>query len=929
MWKRIGLMVCSLAVLSVSIASADDAYYHASLRDVELTEGALPTTNEYNWRVWRRLQFRPAYAVLDGEGEVYVHYSLNGQPVGGEWNTGLRQSLAIRVPQSRDITGRLFLPNMDGEQMHVLKFKVPSAKVGADSRQEFYRLKLEHFEDLLSRDLPGGAWFRHQIRQARQALGQPSSELAEGSAAAVRPARTGQLSDTYAVFSGGRAMSENLQLDRVLQAVPSGEETVDVASIEGVTVREIDWKPMVAQFPLDLDPLAAKIPADQHAIFFPSFSAAVAMADEMAGQGAPILQLAEPQSVSAQAFPRYQRQMCLTITELARMLGPQLARSVAITGSDPYFRTGTDVAVLFETDQPEVLENLLMVQVAAAASQGKRAEPIKGDVSGLAFRGARSDDREISCYVAHDAGAVIVTNSPHQLGQFVQVTSGKVPALASLDEYCFFRHRYPRGEANETAFLFLSDATIRRWCGPRWRIATSRRTRDLAVVAELQASQMDRLVSGNVPPGPLYTDLPLSQRGEVTLTADGVHSSTVGSLAFMTPIAELEMSRVTRPEAEAYRQWRDRYQSNWRWAFDPIGVQLGIHAHQLSADLTVMPLIWGSDYRMLIGVSQGASLRPDAGDQHDALAHIILALNTRSETLQQQVGILRSITGNPAMDPFGWLGDNVSVYVDDDPFWEEVAQVSPDELTEFLAQHDWRIPVALRAEVSSGLKLAAFLAALRAFSDQTAPGMLHWEALTYQDQPYVKVTPTERAIGRNERLGNVAVYYCASGEAWTVTMNENVLKRGIERDLVARRAREEGKPLPPPSHPWIGSNLALQFDGKVLQALASMLRDEYETQMQRLAFGNLPILNEWKRRYPQRDPVALHEELWKQRLLCPGGGEYVWNEQWQTMESTVYGCPAAPKPGPAIPPLLNLVKHGDFGLTFEEQGLRARVSLDR
>ena len=28
------------------------------------------------------------------------------------------------------------------------------------------------------------------------------------------------------------------------------------------------------------------------------------------------------------------------------------------------------------------------------------------------------------------------------------------------------------------------DATIRRWCGPRWRIATSRRTRDMAVIAE-------------------------------------------------------------------------------------------------------------------------------------------------------------------------------------------------------------------------------------------------------------------------------------------------------------------------------------------------------------------------------------------------------------------------------------------------------------
>ena len=66
--------------------------------------------------------------------------------------------------------------------------------------------------------------------------------------------------------------------------------------------------------------------------------------------------------------------------------------------------------------------------------------------------------------------------------------------------------------------------------------------------------------------------------------------------------------------------------------------------------------------------------------------------------------------------------------------------------------------------------------------------------------------------------------------------------------------------------------------------------------------------------------MALHEKFWQDRLLCPGGGEYVWNDQWQTMESTVYGCPGAPKDGPPAPPLLNAIKQGNFGLTFEDQG---------
>ena len=74
--------------------------------------------------------------------------------------------------------------------------------------------------------------------------------------------------------------------------------------------------------------------------------------------------------------------------------------------------------------------------------------------------------------------------------------------------------------------------------------------------------------------------------------------------------------------------------------------------------------------------------------------------------------------------------------------------------------------------------------------------------------------------------------------------------------------------------------------------------------MQRLSWGNLPILNEWKRLFPEDDSVALHERLWGVKLVCPGGGEYKWNESWQTFESTVYGHPAEPKNGPMAPPQL-------------------------
>ena len=100
----------------------------------------------------------------------------------------------------------------------------------------------------------------------------------------------------------------------------------------------------------------------------------------------------------------------------------------------------------------------------------------------------------------------------------------------------------------------------------------------------------------------------------------------------------------------------------------------------------------------------------------------------------------------------------------------------------------------------------------------------------------------------------------------------------------------------------------------------------YRARMQARSWANIPILNEWKRRYPDRDPLALHRQYWGAELRCPGGGTYRWDETFATMASTVYGHPAAPAAGPDVPPALVRWKTANFGLTFEEEGLRSIVA---
>src|SRR5262249_42484797 len=167
------------------------------------------------------------YAVLDGPGEVFVSRERL-QPWQHERQPYRNAVLVVRAAKGSSISGRLFVPNADWSGMVALKFKLDSASQKSDSKQEFLKIKENHYGELRERNIPGGAWFRHQ-----------ESETAKERGSSVVPARMGPPSrfgggrpwddsydGTYELFSGGRALSENLQLDRVLAAPGSNTALV-------------------------------------------------------------------------------------------------------------------------------------------------------------------------------------------------------------------------------------------------------------------------------------------------------------------------------------------------------------------------------------------------------------------------------------------------------------------------------------------------------------------------------------------------------------------------------------------------------------------------------------------------------------------------------------------------------------------------------
>jgi hypothetical protein len=931
------------------VAAADDTFYDVALSELKSTSGQLPKGEDHaqphRFDVGRGFTLPPV--LLDSAGEAYL--KITNDEVwrlrSGDWPNWSTGHVLVRAAVGGDVAGQLILPRGDAGEMQRVGFTIPASAAKQSASEPFYEAKMMHYLWLAQESIAGTAWFRHEAAQAERKLKEinPKRQL-NNSAAGISAAP--DLTNAYDLFSGGRAISESLQLDRLVrQPSQSVQPTVDISTLEGITTAAIDWKPLLKGADPKLDPLAKLIPADQHVVFFPSFAAAARLSDQANANDALLMRMAQPRSEDADVVGRYERQLGIGLSALGRLIGPATIKSVALTGSDPYYATGTDVAVLFQTDNADALRTMLKAQILASSAKFPHVQVQTGDAGGLKYQGIRSPDRTVSSYVVQLDGAVVVTNSLAQLKRLAKVGKGIQP-ISSLDEYKFFRTRYPLGDKNETALLFLSDATIRRWCSARWRIASARRTFTGAALADLTADNAKALATGIAKDAALHTDLALVDAGELKLGSSGVSSSTQGSLTWMTPIIEMPIEKVTQAEADAYVMWRNGYQTNWRWAFDPIALRIGILDDKLAGDLTVMPLIAGSEYNEFITISRGAKIAPDAGDRHGALAQIALAVNVNSERMKQLGNMAASFAPGARIEPFSWLGSSISLYLDDDPFWKELSEVPPEKLEEF-QQHAWaRVPIGLHADVSSSLKLTAFLAALRAFIEQTAPGMTVWESLDYGGQPYVRVKPTEQSRRELGGDANVALYYAPSPDGLTVTINEMVLKSAIDRRNArtasdkksspvpaADQAKKADKPAPPPL-PWLGENLCFQVDHKMFELLGSPTFRLLEgpdslsdAAMQLRSWSNLPILNEWKRLFPDEDPVKVHQRLWHVTLICPGGGKYIWNDRWHTMESTVYGHPGQPKPGPKTPPILVRFQSANFGLTFEGQGLRARLEL--
>ena len=919
---------------------ASESFYLADLGFVSKSDQLKATDwASFNQKRWEEEPFAfPRLEMNNGENGFLVFPKQSGK----------LPKLAIRSLDSRPSSGTIILPQAHGVNPLVVKFQMKV--ITADQKRSkvaFYTAKEQHYARLHGLGIPGGAWFRHQAQSARVKLGELGVTIPQSESSRRENLLdiSSSLKDSYELFSGGRALSENLALDRLLRINTKIDDAVAINTIQGITVKEFDWKGLIAGKTPQKDPLAKCIPADQPVIFFSSHKMLRELMTEYEGQGLPVLDLLSTRAEDSRPLEFYQKQLCLPLKTMGNALGPAVVASFALTASDPNFRTGTDIAVLFEVRDMKVLRAEMQGLRSKILKKQTDVRGVTGLIDGKIYQGVENADRSICSYQIVMGNFMAVSNSLEQLRGLVRSFNGEKSSLADLDEYIFFRDRYKRDDIEEKGLAILSDAAIRRWCGPRWRIGDSRRIRAAAALSELQATVLER----NGRPldiNKLAISKNLDWLGHLTINRGNVVSEQYGSLNFLAPISEMKLDYVSSAESLAYRQFRDNYQRNWRRYFDPIAVRFAISKNRLAVDVTVMPLIDGTDYRGYIEWAGNAHLTAGGGDPHpESILQFLLALDTKSQWMTFLEPIFVSLTESEITKPFDWLGNGISLYADDSDFWETLLEImqaadldteKTDELLEKKLKelHPDKnrrealmeeLTLAINMEVKDSKKLKDFITSLKSYIlKETSPDAIRWLTKEHKGKIYecVFVKIEEEA----EEDWELPIYYYASSDLLTFTLSRKMMHNVIERSLENRGNKTE---LVKGEKFLNDSSVAFRFRQNALVLLENGSRETLFEESRRKSWGNIPILNEWKRLQVD-SPVSHHEKWWHVRLICPGGGEYRWNNEFKTMESTKFGHPAKPTDLlPTAAHLIHNIHEVRFGITFENNGLRAKGEILR
>jgi hypothetical protein len=710
--------------------------------------------------------------------------------------------LWLRRPKSElkaELMGDAYTPAVGAQPGHHFRFRAaaPTGPVAPQLTSSWAAAAAEYLS------AKGGAFGVSAAERLQARYKLPGPRASSGG----RSGSAHELVELMDTFSGRAALQAALATHRgaVISAAKQ-PRTVPIASLEGPAVARQPWaelsKRRGGQAPEE--PLARAVPADFYFVRANTFGALSDMLAFIEGFGAPVADLFDDASAARGSLPRYLTELGMETGELSRVLGPEVVRDFAVTGSDPYVHEGSDVTLIFRLESPALFHAARLKSLATYGAAHGGTQSSSFNHEGVTVEVARSPDGRVRQHRALVGDLELISNSPAAIKRVISTILGKAPKLSDEPD---FRYMLARdADVPADVLGFIGDRFVEDVVGPAQKIAEARRQ---VALAELTAAPLSALLYGwihgrsptdareLVSAGLLRpTELKHLDGARIEWTPGSAPRSIWGTPAALEPLLDAPpVTRVSSAEQSSYAEFAQAYRLRWSQYVDPIALRLTNvrrgNAKGLHAELRVLPLL-PADAAARFDLGGDGRVAPS---ELASGARVSLGIGEHAGLRRELSSSLSLLSSRGPSLTLDWLGDYAMVGVADRSELLSASRIlrksrdlsierpaSAEDLgREYAPGSDIDMLVGLPAYVVIGLRsrvaAAVALAALKQQLTGSAAGALAWEPFASH-----RGIDVVRIVG-HDRDHEIALYYALAGDNFVATFNRSVMRWLIDQAL--------------------------------------------------------------------------------------------------------------------------------------------------
>ncbi|MEW6088069.1 MAG: hypothetical protein AB1498_07155 [bacterium] len=832
-----------------------------------------------------------------------------------------------------------------GENILKIEFELPETPGGDKIILNEWAKAQEVNLTRIGNSTPGDSVFPYITRQTSKRLNVPGQSI-------TQPGTFGrnreQTPDLYSVTTGALAIQESLQLDRMTAAAEGKyKDEVPVENLAGPKIKSHPFEEMLNNRSPKILPIVSLVPEEFYYFHFSDINKEIEFSDLLDQWGSSLLNTMQVSSHDAGLKEKYLTQLCVKISVLTRLFGDKVIDDLAIVGNDPFIHEGTDISIIFTVKNKTLFDAQMSGYFADAKEKFKDLKETDIPYGQYAVHSLTTGDKTVSSFSCYLGDFKVYSNSKAALEKIIDTYDKKHPSLADAKDFLYMRTIFPEDKSQEDAFLYLPETFIRKLVGPKWKIARQRRIRCNTTLRMINnVITMYYMEKNTEPPvleklleeyylGPGYLVCPDGGSYSINPKTMEPSCSVHGRLRYLTPIAEMPLTLVSKKEQAEYERFVNQYNSYWSGFFDPVGIRAKFDDKTIKVETCILPLIENSIYNDFKDFAGGDPVSISLPTAPGTILQFLLKINLKEKGTDRFTQELVGKTSFTIEEFMKILGDNLSInFMDNEmmfsldlskggPLFGGLGRRGFEVMPISFALSSLNLPTYMTISVKDEKEAQRFIDELiNSFTQENRARKNEWISVNnYEVAPEYKGHKIE-TLDLDLLIVNLRLHFMVYKNHLIIANQLDVLTKLIDNPKDVTKAE---------------TNVLLNIRGDSFNKIADTVKLGWQERMRQVCLNNLgSIYVLHKYRNVPFDKINDASMLVNGYFpFCPSNGEHKYDKNRDAVYCTVHGDLISPKQpfgfdlNVQLNKFVNSINRTETSLKFTPEGIMTSVVIEK